>query len=271
MAIREIDFEVDGVRVHAYEGGSGFPILMIHGSGPGASTMGNYRLVLEPLASNYHVLAVDLIGFGLSGQKQAEPFFDMDLWRRQTRVALGRLGSGPCGVIGHSLSGALALQLAGAEPRVRKVMTTGAIGRSFKLNRYLEAGWTFPETKDDLRRVASSIVHDASLITDAFLDARMKVLHSNNYADYFRRMFSGDKQRFIEAAAIPEADLAALDCDVLMLHGRNDLPVPAEATSLPMSRAIPRADVMVIARCSHSIALEHPDKFLAAARLLFGH
>jgi 2-hydroxymuconate-semialdehyde hydrolase len=270
MAIRQSDFDFEGLRVHCYEGGSGFPILMLHGSGPGASTVGNFHLVLEPLAERYHILALDLIGFGLSGQKLAEPFFDMDLWSRQTRAALGRLGDGPYGVIGHSLSGALALRLARAEPRVRKVMTTGAIGRSFALNRYLEAGWTFPETKDDLRRVASSIVYDGSLITDEFLETRMKVLHSNNYAHYFRRMFAGDKQRFIDDAAIRDSDLAALDCDVLMLHGRDDLPVPVDLTSLPMSREISKADVMLIARCSHSIALEHPNKFLAAAGVLFG-
>ena len=83
MTLTETDTSFDGTGVHAWEGGSGFPILMIHGSGPGASTLGNWRLVLEPLAARYHVVAVDLIGFGLSGRKKLAPFFDFDLWYRQ--------------------------------------------------------------------------------------------------------------------------------------------------------------------------------------------
>ena len=40
----------NGLRVAYWEGGSGEPLLLIHGSGPGASTLGNWRLVLDELA-----------------------------------------------------------------------------------------------------------------------------------------------------------------------------------------------------------------------------
>ena len=36
MALTERDIAVEGHRVHVWEGGEGFPILMLHGSGPGA-------------------------------------------------------------------------------------------------------------------------------------------------------------------------------------------------------------------------------------------
>ena len=61
-------FNFEGVPVaYIRGGGKGFPILMIHGSGPGASTQGNWRLVLDPLADRYQIYAMDLIGFGESG------------------------------------------------------------------------------------------------------------------------------------------------------------------------------------------------------------
>ena len=53
---------------------------MLHGSGPGAGTIGNWRLVLEPLAARYRITATDLIGFGASGRKTEEPYFDLPLW-----------------------------------------------------------------------------------------------------------------------------------------------------------------------------------------------
>jgi hypothetical protein len=36
-------------QVHYLEGGSGFPLPMLHGVGPGTSVMGNFGPVLEPL------------------------------------------------------------------------------------------------------------------------------------------------------------------------------------------------------------------------------
>ena len=43
MTINELDLDFEEMNVHCWEGGSGFPVVMMHGSGPGASTMGNWR------------------------------------------------------------------------------------------------------------------------------------------------------------------------------------------------------------------------------------
>jgi pimeloyl-ACP methyl ester carboxylesterase len=56
----------------------------------------------------------------------------------------------------------------------------------------------------------------------------------------------------------------------VMMHGRNDQPFPYANNSLALSAAIPHADVILVGRCGHSPALEHPQKFLSAANLLFG-
>jgi len=271
VALNEFDVDVGGLRAHAWQGGSGFPILMLHGSGPGAGTIGNWRLVLEPLASRYHILATDLIGFGQSGRKPREPYFDPELWLKQAETMLARLPAGPVGIIGHSLSGALALRLAGRHrDRVTKVLTTGSMGNRFTANQYTVDCWTFPETKDALRRAVGYLVYDNSVITEEFLDNRMKILHGGDYAPYFRSMFAGDKQRYIDAAALSEAELAAVQCEVLMLHGRDDKPFPCAENTLVLAPKMVRADAMVIARCGHSPALEHPLKLIAAAHMLFG-
>ena len=270
MALAERDITVEGHRVHIWEGGEGFPILMLHGSGPGAGTIGNWRLVLEPLAACYRIMATDLIGFGASGRKQHEPYFDLPLWRRQAQAALDLLPAGEVGVIGHSLSASLALGLAIDNPRVTRVLTTGAMGARARVNRETEICWRFPETRAELREAAEILVHDPTVITDAFLDARMAILHDGEYGPYFRSMFAGDKQRFIDEAVLPAEKLAALTCDVMMLHGRDDRPFPCEENTRVLARHIPKADTFVIAACGHSPALEHPDKLLAAAQMLFG-
>jgi 2-hydroxymuconate-semialdehyde hydrolase len=113
MPLQEYDVQFESLTVHYWQGGQGFPLLLLHGSGPGASTLGNCRLVLDRLVKRYHVLAVDLIGFGESGRNTRELCFDLDLWLQQARHMLSLLPGEHVGVVGHSLSAVLALKLAG--------------------------------------------------------------------------------------------------------------------------------------------------------------
>ena len=265
---RNIDFR--GIRVHGWEGGQGFPILMLHGSGPGVSAQANFRLILEPLAANYHILALDLIGFGGSGRKSAPPFFDLDLWLQQAQAAIDVIPEKAVGVIGHSISATLALRLAAANPRITKVLTTGAMGARFAANADTVLTWTFPETREELRRVGKALVYDQRLIDDNFLDGRMKILGDPEYAAYFRSMFAGDKQAIVDAANLGADTLAKIACDVVMVHGKDDRPFPYAETTMALARQIPQADAVVLARCGHSPALEHPDKLVQIARMLFG-
>ena len=126
------EFEFESMRFSALTGGSGFPLLMLHGSGPGVSAWGNFRLVLEGLERSFRILAIDLIGFGESSRKPAKPYFDLDLWLRQARFALNLLGDGPVGIIGHSVSAVLALKLAAANPRVTASDDDGSDGRQVR-------------------------------------------------------------------------------------------------------------------------------------------
>ena len=258
MSLLESETTFEGIGVRFWEGGRGSPLLLIHGSGPGASTLGNWRLVLEPLAARDHVIAADLIGFGLSGRKKTAPYFDLDLWLRQSQAMLDRFDRDDISVMGHSVSGSLALRLAAADKRVKRVLTTGTMGASFKCNEHLVRTWTFPETSEDLRLAGETLVYDKSVITEAYLEGRMRVLNAPKYADYFRSMFAGDKQAYIDATVLPVDQLRSITSDILMIHGREDLPLPFEQTTLAVARHLQRADVVVLSLCGHSPAIEHP-------------
>lgn len=269
MNFVEHDFDFEGLTVHCWEAGTGFPILMIHGSGPGASTLGNWRAVMGPLAREFHVFAMDLVGFGLSARKAKPPYFDVALWLRQCQAMAARMPGQALGVIGHSLSGALALRLAAVESRVTKVLTTATMGARFTPNEYTVRTWTFPRDRAELRRAAEGLIHNHALIDETYLTNREKVLFQGDYAAYFSSMFAGDKQQYIDAALLTPDELARVRCGVTMLHGRNDPGFPAEPLTLTLAKSLPQADIVLIGNCSHSIAMEHPTKLLAAARLLF--
>lgn len=271
MAYRENKFVFEGVEVHYQDAGAGFPLLLLHGSGPGVSTLGNWRAVLEPLSERFHVFAMDLIGFGQSGRKHAAPYFDFPLWFRQCKAMIARMPEGDIGLLGHSISGALALKLAAAEPRIRKVMTTATMGGHFTVNEDTVRTWTFPRNRAELLRAAQGLIYDHSLIDETYLKNREAILFQGDYPQYFGSMFEGDKQKYADAALISDEELAKIKCDVVMLHGRDDRAFPAEPNTLSLSRRISGADVCLLARCGHSVAMEHPTKLLTLADNLFPH
>ena len=55
-----------GFETNVHDVGSGAPVLLIHGSGPGVSAWANWRLVIPALAKGRRVIAPDMVGFGYS-------------------------------------------------------------------------------------------------------------------------------------------------------------------------------------------------------------
>jgi 2-hydroxymuconate-semialdehyde hydrolase len=212
---------------------------------------------------------MDWIGFGQSGRRPAPPFFDMGLWEGQLRLALDHIGSDRVGLVAHSIAAAIALRVAARDRRITKILTTGAMGAPFVVNACTRSVWTFPTTRAELRAALECLVYDRALITDAFIDDRFDVLQRGDYRDYFRAMFAGDKQRYVDASVVPDEMLGTVAADLLMIHGREDLAFPAASGTVALAPKLARADMWLLARCSHSVALEHPDKLVAAAEILF--
>lgn len=260
--MERIEIEFEGHKVVYWTGGTGQPLLLLHGSGPGASTAGNWRLILDKLCQSFKVYAVDLIGFGESGRKAQPPFFDLELWQRQTKFMVDLIAAPQLDLLGHSLSGALVLKFAARDSRIRRVVTTGTMGAHHAVSKAGEMVWTFPKSEDDLRTTASMLVANQDLIDDTYIEGRKRILFQDpTYEDYFSAMFAGDKQAFVDAAVLTDDELAAIQQPALLIHGRDDLPIPAES-SLELGRRLPKADVLILNHCGHSVALEYPEKLV---------
>lgn len=265
----EASFEFEGAPVTVYRGGEGRTLLLLHGSGPGASSVGNWSRVLEPLTRHFRVLAMDLVGFGKSGRKPQAPYFDFELWVRQAKALLDYSGADHVGVIAHSLSAALALRLAAQDQRVDAVMTTGAMGRSFEATDATRRTWRCPRNRQELVQALSGLIYDTSTINESYLAAREAVIYAPGYADYFDRMFEGEPSTYIAAASLTNEQLAAVRQPVLLLHGREDQGFPA-ATSVELAGQLTQGELMLLRHCSHSVAAERSETFLALAQDFFG-
>ena len=241
----------------------------MHGLGPGAAVASAFAPILDFLSAHIHLFATDLIGFGNSGRKPSQPYFDFSLWVRQARALVAAMPPGPIGVFGHSASGAIALRLAASEPRVAAVITTGTVGTRLEVNEHLARLWTYPRTRDELRLAMRSLVYDAGRLAEDVLDARWATLQTEGYRQYFDAMFSGDQQKLADTWLISDEELGRISADITLVHGRNDLPCPPQATSVRLAERIKHANLVLLSNCGHAPAAERPAEVLAALRLAF--
>jgi 2-hydroxymuconate-semialdehyde hydrolase len=262
---RERDVPFEGTTIHLYEGGAGAPLVLFHGSGTGAATLSNFRKVMEPLAVHFRVIAADLVGYGQSGLRPQEPYFDISMWLRQVQHVVNLADAPKVGVVGHSLSGALVLKAAAANPRIAAVATTATMGVAGARRSAGVKGWVLPATREELRRQIQGTVVDPNMIDEAEIDRRMTVLAQPGYKEYFARMYSGEQESFIDGSAVSDEELAAIRCPAVLFHGANDRSFSPEGTSLRLAKGMPQADVVVLSQCAHSVALEQPAKFLDVA------
>lgn len=102
--------EIDGVRLHYVDEGSGPPILMVHGQ-PTWSYL--YRKMIPPLvAAGYRCVAPDLMGFGLSDKPTDESEYTL---RRHVELVTGlveQLGLEGITTVGQDWGGPIVLRYA---------------------------------------------------------------------------------------------------------------------------------------------------------------
>ncbi len=259
-----------GHQVHYLEGGSGFPVLMLHGVGPGTSAVGNFGPVLEPLSQRFHVFTMDLIGFGGSERNRNKPYFDVELWVRQADEMLTLMPPGPVGIVGHSMGGAMALKLAARNQRIVKAMTSCTVGAAYPINEALNGFWSAPVDRAALRQAMSRMVYAAESVSDEMIEDRWKLLTQESYPDYCRELFAEPRQRLLDSAVLSDDEISRIAGQVVMLHGRDDQPCPSGQTTLALARKLPRADVHLLGCCGHNLPRERPVAFLQIAYDFFG-
>jgi len=213
------------------------------------------------LAESFHVIAYDLIGFGHSARKLERPFFDSELWVRQAIHMTTLFGRPAVSVLGHSASASVALRLAAtAGTKVRRVITTGALGADeIKVNEFTVRGWTVPANDEELKKALSVLFHAPSLAAEAYV-RRRAAFSDGEYGTYYETMFEGDKQQYLDQLVVPEKILSRIECNVMLVHGRDDKPAPFEH-SLRIAAGLRKADVVILGQCGHAVAAERP-KFL---------
>jgi pimeloyl-ACP methyl ester carboxylesterase len=231
--------------------GSGPPVLLLHGSGPG-TTAAAWALLIAALAPHYRVIAPDLLGFGSS--PKPEPGRSLrSAWTEQALELVDALGLESFAVVGNSAGGAIALSLACARPRtVTRIVAVGSMGFPMPLPAGLDALWR----AESAQAVAEEITFLAP--TAESVAAREAAMRAQ---PWYPELFPAPRQRWVDDLALTREELAGIAAPVLLVHGAQDRIVPLRDSFLGLIETLPDVRGHVFGRCGHASPLEHADEF----------
>ena len=249
-----------GIRTNYHDQGSGAPVLLIHGSGPGVSAWANWRLVIPVLAKQARVIAPDMAGFGFT-DRPADYQYSMDGWVKQAVGLLDALGIEKTDLVGNSFGGALALALAIRHPeRVRKLVLMGSVGVPFPISKGLDDVWGYTPSIANMRGLLDIFAFDRGLVNDELAKLRYEASIRPGFQESFSAMFPAPRQRWVDEMSSLEADIRAIKHETLVIHGREDQVIPL-SNSLTLANWIQNVQLHVFGKCGHWTQIEHSARF----------
>ena len=257
-------------RIHLAELGSGPAVLMLHGGGPGASGLSNYSRNVQALARRCRVLVPDLPGYGKStkGVDADDPFGD------QAKTMLGLLDAldiPQAHVIGNSLGGACALQMALRQPdRIGRLVLMGPGGVGISqgaptpglkrlLGYYAGEGPTIEKLRTFL---SEDLVYDGSAITEDVLRERFASSIDPEVVANPPLRAPKDLEAFRKLDFLLDARLPQLRNPTLVLWGTEDRVNPPSG-ALALQARLPACDVYLFSKTGHWVQWERADQFNA--------
>jgi 2-hydroxymuconate-semialdehyde hydrolase/2-hydroxy-6-oxo-octa-2,4-dienoate hydrolase len=265
VALEPKTIDSAGIRTSYLEAGSGDPVLMLHGSGPGVSATANWQHNIGPLAEKFHVLAPDIVGFGAT-ERPTDIVYSLRAWTDHVWAFLDALGIEKTGIVGNSLGGRIALQMATDRPeRISRMVLMGSPGVGMSLTEGLQALRAYEPSHDAMRALLRNyFAVDPTLITDELVAIRYEASVADGAYEAYRAMFFDPRHKGSELG-ITEEDVRAIGTPALLVHGREDKVVPL-SVSVSMLDLLPNADLHVFSHCGHWTQIERADEFSALVK-----
>ena len=250
MRPREETISVGGIDVHAWIGGRGDPLLVLHGAG---GNRGWTRWV-QQVSEHFTVWAPTHPGFGSSGD--ADWMEGIDDLARFYLWFIDASGLRRPHVLGHSIGGWTAAEMAAMSPRsIDRLVLVAPVGLKPETGEILDVFYYPPP------QLLSLTVHDPTTIpewdelfghkpTPAELEIATRNREMAARLTWKPYMHNPRLDRFLPRVTNP----------ALIVWGREDRIVPVECGE-QYRRLLPSATLTVLEKCGHLPPIEQPDAF----------
>ena len=254
------------LRLHYNEAGTGAEtVVMLHGSGPGASGLANFNANVGAFVdAGYRVILPDFPGWGKSDTVVCSGSRS-DLNACALKGLLDAADVQRAHLIGNSMGGHSAVAFALAYPdRVGKlVLMGGGTGGASQFVpmptegiKLLQGVYREP-TLENLKKMLNVFVYDPSSLTEELMQTRLtNILARRDHLDNFVKSSAANPKQFPDYGH----RLHEVNAQTLIIWGRDDRFVPLDA-GLRLVAGLPRADMHIFGRCGHWAQWEHAEKF----------
>ena len=213
--------EVGGLRVRYVDRGFGDSVvLLLHGFG---GDLDNWMFNLDSLAEKHRLLALDLPGHGQSVKTNVDP--SLSGMATFVRKFLDVLSVSSLHVVGHSMGGAIAMQLASDSPKtVKSLGLICSAGLGPDINSDYLRGFVEAQSQQELKLVLQQLFVDESLVNlqlvnDLLNYKRMDGVEATLKA-LSETLISAGEQTFLTD------NIVASGIPVLVIWGKQDRIIP---------------------------------------------
>ena len=274
--------DVGALRVHHMHGGHGTPVVFIHGLG--SSGYMEWRRNLDQTAVRHRVYAPDLPGYGRTDKPRVR--YTIPYFARFVRRYMDFLGLRRAAVIGASLGGRIALEVALEEPRlVRKLVLVNTLGLGRPQVRMAQMAYglvTIPRVGEAvmgiardaltwaprkvIRRIAGRYAGVSADLEQALDDSYLDDLREMYAADGFHNAYLSTVRSLVNPRALFGGQhdvtrrLNELKIPVQLIWGAADPLFPLAHAERAQS-LIGQAELAVIDSAGHTPQSEQPEQF----------
>lgn len=260
--------EVDGATVHYQEFGNPADptLLLVHGFT--ASTYVWKSVAPELAMRGFHVVAVDLIGFGYS-DKPAWFEYTIQAQARMVARLMNVLGIGQATLVGSSYGGAVSSIVTLDYPeRVKKLVLVSAVINNRPKEHPLMKIGTVPGVGEALTPfLMDSKILIKSRMKQTFSPENQHLITNERVESVRRPLSAADGHNAVlrsarnwEADRI-EADAHLIDQPTLLIWGEDDLVIPI-GNGYKLHKNILNSRFVVFRNCGHLPSEEAPDDFV---------
>lgn len=256
VTAREI--EVDGIRLHVAEAGEGPALILLHGL---SATHANWEHTIPAFAGRWRVVAPDLPGHGSSGKPDAP--YTIDFYAGVIRSLGRQLGLSDAVVVGNSLGGQIAIELALSYPAWTRALVLAAPAGAFGPLSLRALGWALgAATRPGVLRLTLPRTLERCFYDRAQpgLDMRRRLLAERLSAPDYPHFARAVSRSLAGALHGSGQALHRLTQPTLVVWGRDDRVLPFWGSRWLM-RAVPHARFAALDRCGHLPMLEQPAEF----------
>ena len=257
------------MHLHYEEAGTGFPVVMLHGGGPGASGRSNFRRNLPFFAERFRTLVVDQPGYGKSDKPPVTGNY-FTFAAGALAGLLDELGIDRVHLVGNSLGGGTSVRFAINHPeRAGRLVLMGPGGLSLNVlsadptegvKRLSEFAAPPGPSREKMAAFLRTLVFDQRLVTDELIDERYAAACDPLALAAMASMGAS----FFDPASYEEGllwrEAHRLRNPVLLIWGREDRVNPVDGALVAM-KTIRRAQLHVFGGCGHWVQLEKSDEF----------